>query len=300
MVTAPLTPVGVGIHDVLIATDFSRYSDAALQFGLELANGYGAKAYVASVVPANEFLLAGPEAYVAAKDATRRDLLQLKEELKRTHSYIDGKDYYLYLLEGDVAPALLDFSRQHGVDLLVVATHGRKGLGKVLMGSVAEHIFRQSPVPVLTIGPRVRLAKPPAALQNIFVPVAFTPASEQAIGYAAALARERNASLTALHVVDPAALKAVPDHACVMQGIKARLAELMAREAKGIRCCLRVETGRVQTLILRVAGEIATDLVVMGVRPWNGILDHLMWPQAYEVVRESVCPVITVRGTEGE
>ncbi|MGC2112755.1 MAG: universal stress protein, partial [Candidatus Korobacteraceae bacterium] len=94
MVTAQLTPAGVGIHDVLIATDFSHYSDIALNFGLEVAHDYHAKAYVASVVPTGDFLLAGPEAYVAAKDATRRDLLQLKDELTRTHSYVDGKDYY--------------------------------------------------------------------------------------------------------------------------------------------------------------------------------------------------------------
>ncbi|MGC2112118.1 MAG: universal stress protein, partial [Candidatus Korobacteraceae bacterium] len=208
-----------------------------------------------------------------------------------------GNDYYLYLLEGEVAQALLDFARQHGVDLIVVATHGRRGLGKVLMGSVAEHIFRQSPVPVLTVGPLMRPAEQRRALRKIFVPVAFTPASERAVRYAAALARERDAALTALHVVDPSALKSAPDQAGAMQQIKTRLAELLAREAKNVHCSLRVETGRVQTVILRVAREIAADLLVMGVRPWNGILDHLMWPHAYEVVCESACLVVTVRGT---
>ncbi|MGA7459420.1 MAG: universal stress protein, partial [Candidatus Korobacteraceae bacterium] len=87
MVTAQLTPVGVGIHNVLIATDFSTYSNTALKFGLQLARSYKATAHVVFVVPADEFLIAGPEAYVAAKDAATRDLDELKAELQSKHSY---------------------------------------------------------------------------------------------------------------------------------------------------------------------------------------------------------------------
>src|SRR5271157_6028603 len=97
MVTAQLTPVGVGIRNVLIATDFSSCSNLALSFGLELAHGYQANAYVVFVVPGDELMVAGPEAYAAAKDAARRDLLELKQELRKKHSYIEGEDYHLFL-----------------------------------------------------------------------------------------------------------------------------------------------------------------------------------------------------------
>src|SRR3974390_1878547 len=134
MATAQLTPVGVGIHNVLIATDFSSCSDLALSFGLELAHGYQANAYVVSVLPRDQFMLAGPEAYVAAKDAARRDLLELRQELRKKHSYLEGEDYHLFLLEGDVADAILHFAGQKEVDVIVVGTHGRGGLGRALMG----------------------------------------------------------------------------------------------------------------------------------------------------------------------
>ncbi len=296
MTTAQLTPTGVGIHNVLIATDFSRYSNVALHFGLELAHDYQAQAYVVSVIPTDEILLAGPDAYVAAKDATRRDLLDLKAELSRKRSYVEGKDYHLYMLEGAVADAILDFARQRQIDLIVVATHGRSGLGKMLMGSVAEKVFRQSPVPVLTIGPHANQAAYRQTLRNILVPVDFSPASERAVSYAAALARERKASLTALHVLSPAAVKGVPDRARVEQGIYSQLAESLGHHADGVRCTMRVETGRIQTAIVETADKIEADLLVMGVRPWTGLLARLMWPHAYEVVRESPCPVVTVRG----
>ena len=295
MAAAQLTPSGVGIHNVLIATDFSRYSDVALNFGLELSHDYQATAYVVSVIPTDEVLLAGPDAYLVAKDATRRDLLELKAGLTRKYSYVEGKDYHLFMLEGVVAEALLDFAGARKIDLIVVATHGRSGLGKVLMGSVAEKVFRQSPVPVLTIGPCVRKAGHRQKPRNILVPTDFTPASERGVRFAAALAREHQASLTVLHVSSPSEAKGASDRGAMEQGIKTRLAELMARAADGVAYNARVEVGRVETVILEMTDKLAADLLVMGVRPWAGLLDRLMWPHAYEVVCESPCPVVTVR-----
>ena len=101
-------------------------------------------------------MVAGPEAYAAAKDAARRDLLELKHELRRKHSYLEGEDYHLFLLEGEVAQSILDFAHQKEIDVIVVGTHGRSGLGRALMGSVAERVFRHSPVPVLTLGPHLQ------------------------------------------------------------------------------------------------------------------------------------------------
>ena len=177
-----------------------------------------------------------------------------------------------------------------------MATHGRSGLGKVLIGSVAEKVFRQSPVPVLTIGPHVGEAAHRKKPRNILVPVDFTPASERGVRFAAALAREHKASLTVLHVLSRSAIKGVSDRHAMQQGIKNKLAEFMARAADGVAYNAVVEVGRVETVILEMADKLEADLLVMGVRPWNGLLDHLMWPHAYEVVRESPCPVVTVRG----
>ena len=295
MVTAQLNPVGVGIHSVLIATDFSRYSSVAVNFGLELAHEYRAKAHVVFVLPSDDFLIAGPDAYVAAKEAARRDLLELKAELLQTHSYTEGEDYYLLLMEGEVAQSILDCARQKKVDVIVVGTHGRGGLGKMLMGSVAERVFRQSPVPVMTVGPHLHRSARAFAPRNILLAADFTPASERAAHYASALAREHNAKLTMLHVLDHAELSGVADRAEVMQGIEKKLTALIGKDAEGLQLCCRIEIGKVVPTILRTEVEIDADLLVMGVRPWSGLLDRLMWPHAYEIVREAACPVLTVR-----
>ena len=296
MATTQLTPVGVGIHNVLIATDFSRCSTMALSFGLELAHGYQANAYVVFVVPTDQFMVAGPDAYEAAKDVARRDLMELKQELRKKHSYVEGEDYHLFLLEGEVAESILDFARQKEIDVIVVGTHGRGGLGRALMGSVAERVFRLSPVPVLTLGPHLHRIARAGAPRNILVPVDFTPASERAARYAIAMAREHGAALTMLHVIERWPTGAQADRTRVTQALREKVEDLIAEEVTGLRCNVRIEVGRVVETVLYTANGIEADLVVLGVRPRTGLLNRLMWPHAYEIVREAACPVLTVRG----
>ncbi len=299
MATAQLTPIGVGIHNVLIATDFSRCSNQALDFGLKLSKGYKTQTYVVLVVPSDEFLLAGPEAYVAAKEAARRDLENLKAELEKSHSCIEGKDYHLYLLEGDVAQSILNFAQQKHIDLIVVGTHGRGGLGKAVMGSVSEMVFRGSPVPVLTIGPNARHVHYALAPKNILVAADFTPASERAAQYAAGLASKHHSKLTLLHVVNAKEVGHYPDRDRIGRGIEAELQALLGPE-NCVPCTFRIESGRVVPTVLRTAEELEADLLVVGVRPAVPVLSRFMWPNAYEIVRESPCPVLTVREQHSE
>jgi len=298
MATAQLTPIGVGIHNVLIATDFSACSNQALDIALKLAKEHRAEAYVVLVVPSDDFLIAGPEAYVAAHEAARRDLESIKLELKNTASYIEGSDYHLYLLEGDVAASILNFAKQKQIDLIVMGTHGRGGLGKAILGSVAESVFRGSTVPVMTIGPHARHAVQALAPKNILVAADFTPASERAARYAAGMAAEYGSSLTLLHVLNPKEMNQVPDQPRVVHEVEAKLADLLGPEQTTPFTAL-VETGRVVPTILHTAYEIAADLLVMGVRPALPALSRFMWPNAYEIVRESSCPVLTVRESAG-
>lgn len=294
MATAQLTPIGVGIHNVLIATDFSRCSTQALDIGLKLAKGYRAQSYVVLVVPSDEFMLAGPEAYVAAKDAARRDLEGLKAELQRSHSCTEGKDYRLYLLEGDVAHSILNFACEKHVDLIVLGTHGRGGLGKALMGSVAEKVFRRSPSPVLTIGPHVRRPSQALTPKNILVAADFTPASERAARFAAGMAAEHRARLTLLHALNPKDMAHVPDQVRVEREVQAKLLNLIGPDCP-VEPITRVECGRVVNVVLQAERELEADLLVVGVHRPAGVMNRFMWPHAYEIVRESSCPVLTIR-----
>ena len=295
MATAQLTPAGVGIRNVLIATDFSRCSTVALDFGMELVKTYDATAYIVSVIPNDAYMLSGPEVHITARDAVLRDLEELRAELKRRRPDLPEAKRHLYLLDGDVAGSILDFAHQKKVDLIVLGTHGRGGLGKALLGSVAERVFRHSPVPVLTLGPCVHPSHSHHELRTILAAADFTPASQRAVQSAAMLAREREAKLVLLHVADPAQLRHVPDQDAVKHGLELRVTELLGSESGGPHCSVRIATGQVKRTILEVAKEEQADLLVMGVRASSGVLDHLVIPHAYEVVREAPCPVLTLR-----
>jgi nucleotide-binding universal stress UspA family protein len=111
------------------------------------------------------------------------------------------------------------------------------------------------------------------------------------------LAQEHNSQLTVLYVVECPGddMKNDPDR--IKGRIKKSLAELVSGHAHGSAVRYRVEVGNVPKAILRVATEIDSDFIVVGVRSSSGVLDRFMWPIAYELVREASCPVLTIRGS---
>ena len=107
MAAAQLTPVGVGIHDVLIASDFSHHSDVALRFGLSLAQLYGARVEIVYVLPTDEYVLSGLEGLYAGTEAARRDLLDFKSRLHNLGSAGEYTDCHVSMLGGPVAQSIL-------------------------------------------------------------------------------------------------------------------------------------------------------------------------------------------------
>src|SRR5690606_34769986 len=98
------------------------------------------------------------------------------------------------------APAILQYARDQEMDLVVMGTHGRRGLRRLFLGSVAEEVVRLSVCPVLTVhaGP----IRSEALFGDILVPIDFSPHSKAALRAAASLAPELGASLDLLHVVE--------------------------------------------------------------------------------------------------
>jgi nucleotide-binding universal stress UspA family protein len=231
---------------------------------------------------------------MAARDSARRDLLELKDQMERSFSCVEGQDYDISLLEGPVADCILECAHNKHADLIVVGTHGRSGIGKVLMGSVAERIFRHSSVPVMTIGPHMHQGA--LVAKNILLAADFTTASEHASAYASSLAREDGAVLTIVHAVNRLSSEAAADRERVRCAMEEKLAQLLGENKEGLDVRLRIEFGEVVPAILRAATESQADYVVLGVSRELSVFDRFKWPTAYAVVREAHCPVLTVRG----
>jgi nucleotide-binding universal stress UspA family protein len=295
MATAEQTATGVNIRNVLIATDFSRHSSHILHAGMSFCHVRGARAFILYVLPSEQFALAGPEACAAARDAVQRDLEALEHKMRTEYGYERGKDYELLTSEGDVVESVLQCAHEKNIDLIALGTHGRTGLSKALLGSVAESIFRHSEIPVLTVGPNARHL-PPSGPKRLLVPIDFTAVSQHSASYACGLAREHQAELVLMHVIgDVPARGALADLDVLKHGVEQRLAEFVPCDAKPGHLKLIVECGSLVPTILKTAFELKPDLMVLGAHEYPHLRDQFRRKPAYELVREAPCPVLTVR-----
>jgi nucleotide-binding universal stress UspA family protein len=142
----------IAIKNILVATDFSEASDAALAYGRTLASHFGAALQVVHVVEnivlrsvtADGFVGVLPEVQLEVEAGARK---QLDEKLSGGEPPGSG----LVLTSNVLADAIVSHAASAGVDLIVIGTHGRKGVSRLLLGSVAERVVRAAPCPVLTV-----------------------------------------------------------------------------------------------------------------------------------------------------
>ena len=196
------TAVDIQLKSVLIATDFSKASEKPLRSALAIARYYGAKFFLAHIVSPLGIVLAGPGALTVATEAVWRDARQLENDLARRGEF-SGLGHEVIIRQGDVWEELSRVIRQEHVDLVVIGTHGRRGLGKLLLGSVAEKIFRCADCPVLTVGPGCNQE---SSVGNSRVPTSllfatdFGQASLHALPFAISSANHFGAKLVLIHV----------------------------------------------------------------------------------------------------
>jgi nucleotide-binding universal stress UspA family protein len=137
------------VRTILHPTDLSENSEYAFRLACSLARDYGARLIVAHVVE--------PPIYVSYGELEKilqhplGYTLELEAKLAK-HRALDPKiPMEHHLLEGNAVDEILNLAEETQSDLIVMATHGRKGLSRLLMGSVAEKIVRKAPCPVLTV-----------------------------------------------------------------------------------------------------------------------------------------------------
>ena len=289
---APKVNQQIALKNILFATDFEASAGRALPFATALADRYGAKFYAAHVIPPGAYALARPESIELTLEELQanasRALNQIVDPLRQ-----HGQRCGTLLGCGDTTDMLMEFVRDHSVDLVVVGTSSRGGLGKVLLGSTAEEIIRVAPCPVLTVGPHVT-AVASVRIRRIVCATDFSLGSLRAAEFAVSLANEYEAALTLVHVVDEA-LTESPD--LVKWRTEQRLREMIPSEPNPLHEPeVAVEIGPVAERILAVANELIADVIVMGVRGAGAFADTAshFGSIAHKMVAIAPCPVITV------
>lgn len=131
---------------ILFPTDFSTLSDAALRHATVLAHDMGAKLVIVHVEEPPAAYGAG-EMYYGIPDPDTPAIAKMLESVVPTDPKVP---YEHRMVTGDPASEIVTLATEEGVDLIVMGTHGRTGLGRLLMGSVAEAVVRRAPCPVFT------------------------------------------------------------------------------------------------------------------------------------------------------
>jgi nucleotide-binding universal stress UspA family protein len=308
MATAELQ-TGVRFKNILVGTDFSDASLNALGYAAAFSHLHDAKLFVAHVLSPEGRMPIPIEPLPPSLDRSR---IEAERNLKSlaTEEPLQHMTYEEILEEGPIGDVVLDIIRRKEIDLLVLGTHGRTGLKKLLLGSTAEELFRLAPCPVLTIGRAVMGRNAgKAGIRRVLFVTDFGAASLKALRYALSLANENAGTLTVLHVVPPVpvsdagpfwypGIDLVERQETSRRDNLERLQKLVPRDPN-LACGLdlMVEFDFVPEGILRVASERAVDLIVMGVKRSSTArtVAHLPWAIAHEVVCQAKCPVLTVR-----
>jgi len=282
----------ISLKNILVPTDFSPASAAALPFALSLARTYGSTLLAFHVIPPEPLQPVVTDRLPVQDD---RDWQEARRHLTDfAHDPSLGEISCKCLLErGDLVEAIPAVVHDREVDLIVMGTHGRRGLSKLVLGSAAEKIYRSSPCPVLTVGPKVHAED--WKLRRILCPVDAAQDPEPGLHYALSLVEENEAEFIVMQSVPM-----VPwQHRAEVTEQTCRHLESLVPEQAGDRCTpeFLVRWEHPAEAILLAADERQADLIVMSVRKARaaGLSSHLPWPVASEVVSRALCPVLTVR-----
>jgi nucleotide-binding universal stress UspA family protein len=304
-----------GFKRVLVATDFSAASERALAYSLPIVRRYRSELSIVHAIPSE---VPATITWDPLPRELDRQRLEAEEELGRLANEARIKDLnpHLVLLQGPAWDVISSIIRRENTDLLVLGTHGRGGLKKLALGSVAEEVLRQAPCPVLTVGPNV----PPVndgkvKFGTILMATDFGPAADRALAYALFLAEDYQAKLILVHMVPPmpvsdmgpgaycpgvyAAKELTEWQTMVTEESGRKLRQLVPSAAKlTSQPTYVVRTGFLPEGVLATAAAHDVNLIVMGAnrKPTPRMSARLPWALTHNVICEARCPVLTVTG----
>jgi nucleotide-binding universal stress UspA family protein len=284
----------IAFKNILFATDFSSTTGLALPYAVEIARRAGATIHAVHVVQPDIYPLVPPSEWPKIAEEEKEFRKEKRNQLERE---LQGLPHEFLFPAGNIWKNLANIVEDKNIDLVVVGTHGRTGMAKVLMGSVAEEIFRQATCPVLTVGPAVSSKASHAAaakLNRILYATDFSPESLAAAPYAVCLAKEHRAELILMHSIQNAQPDQVDSAYHTLRDVVPAGADLESKPR-----CIVVGRGAPEDTILGVAAWHDADMIVLGVRSARGhptAVTHFSDSIAYKVVTEAACPVLTVRG----
>lgn len=294
----------LNIQRVLFPTDFSEGSKRAFPQAAFLADWHDAELHVLNVTGRHR------HDYSETKKNFPISIDTLTEWLRRPSKSVTGSTWpnlealtIVQEQEESAAPAerIVAYAEDNDIDLVVMGTHGRRGVDRMLFGSVTEEVVRNAPCPAFTVRTDADVV-PEQAVRRILVPIDFSEASELAVQHGKEIAMTYGAEIDLLHVVEepfypPAYGPDVTEFPTrdVVERVEKQLAD-MARDDIGYEhVMVEATTGYPSSEILDYVDENDVDLIVLATHGRTG-LDHILLGSVAErVLRRSPKPVFVVK-----
>ncbi len=299
--------VSLSVKNVLFAADFSVTSASALPYAAAICRHFSSTLHTAHVLSdASLMMMTGGVDYVSMGTLYDDAHAEAKEKLEHLVGGLDDIPRFNYVRHGHIWRNLAAIIESKNIDLIVLGTHGRTGLGKLLLGSVAEDILRHATCPVLTVGPKVdghaklpqlsdeHLAPLELELRQIVFATNFSKNAEIESRQAVSLAQEFRSRLALVHVIeDYTQLGNQP--APIEEGIQKIKALLPPDAALQYPPETLLEFGSAPERVLKVAGDLEADMIILGAHSYSDIgSTHLPWSAAHHVIAHAHCPVLTI------
>jgi nucleotide-binding universal stress UspA family protein len=285
------------LTNILHLTDFSPCSDAACRWAMDIARANGATLSVVHVVVPDTLSYLAPVSPAAAVDIQEN---WARQEMQKIDNQLAGLPHQTIVTRGtDVWMAAEKELEKLQSELIVLGTHGKTGLTKLLLGSVAERVLRSSAVPVMTVGPGVAPEQEgDGKFHRVLLATDFAAGSALAAECAITVAQRDQAELVLLHTCKLGRRAKSQKFADLSVAEALHRLHQLVRDADMLRGSLEtcVEFGDAGTQILEVASRRNADLIVMGARKASSVLaaTHLGIGTTHNVVAHAPCPVLTV------
>ena len=281
------------IKHILFPYDFSEQGSLAVPFVRTIASRHGAKITVLTVIPPVWNTPPGGMPPLAGLDAPEHELAaRLDQTLaKEFTGLVTGRLTDL----GDPALKIIEFAHTHGVELIMIPTHGVGGYRKMLLGSTTVKVLHEAKCPVWT-ATHAEEQRSPAAPRIILCAVDDTPQTGTLMRWASEFSQQMGAALKLLHVVplvsDALALPSERELQEEMrEGARAKLESV--QQSAWVQAPLRVAAGRIAETVAEGARQEGADLIVIGRGLLPSPLGRLR-SNAYAIIQQSRCPVVSV------
>ena len=287
------------VDKILCPVDFSESSTTAYEYAYSLSRQYKAQLFVLHVMEPVVSMHRGFISPSLVEEIYSRQESDAREQFRKLEARYAGErvDSEVIVQIGLVADSILSFVEAQDIDLVVMGTHGRRGLDRLMMGSVAERVLRKASCPVLAVRERVsNFVSPgsthePVRLQKLLCCVDFSETSPRALEYAFSLALQYQAEITLLHVIETPEL-----HADEQKRALNCIEQLIPVEARNWATLVPVvQAGKPYERIIEYATQRQTDLIVMGVRGRNALDLALFGSTTHRVIQLGPCPVLVLK-----